>query len=364
MDRRKFLQFSLSLGSLYVLDSIVSSCARSLPKTIMEDPILHGLQIIDAHAHPDQFHHIRPARIDESSTLQKMMKVGMAASVFAAVGDSPFFSATPTTTFYKSAQNQLKRVHKLIDSGKVKLITKAHEIPRATKNHYIPGAIMAIEGGDPLEGKVERVEEFYKLGVRIITLVHYRNNELGDIMKSWRNSNPGPYNNGLTKVGRKVIERMQEIGMIVDVAHAHPQTLKQIVEMNPNPLLDSHTNPCPTEDFQECGRMRTWKDMELIAKTGGIICTWPWAFSRQNYKRQTFLNWAQEILEMKKRLGIEHVGLGTDGGGNIPHFIKGYRDICDLPKLVAAMEEVGLTQEDTEAYMGGNFHRLLQRCIG
>ncbi len=308
MDRRKFLQFSFSLGTIWVLESIVSSCAPSPIKTIIDDPMLHGLQIIDAHAHPDQFHHIRPGRIDESSTLQKIIKIGMAASVFAAVGDSPFFRATPSTTFYKSAQNQLKRVLRLVDSGKVKLITKAHEIPSAPKNHYIPGAIMAIEGGDPLEGKVERVDEFYKIGVRIITLVHYRNNELGDIMKSWRSSNPGPYNNGLTKAGRKVIERMQEIGMIVDVAHAHPLTLKQIEEMNLNPLLDSHTNPCPTEDLQECGRMRTWKDMESVAKTGGLICTWPRAFHRGNYKRQTFLDWAQEILEIKNAWALSMLG--------------------------------------------------------
>ncbi len=223
---------------------------------------------------------------------------------------------------------------------------------------------MAIEGGDPLEGKVERVDEFYQLGVRIITLVHYRNNELGDIMKTWGNSPPGLYNNGLTKTGRKVIERMQEIGMVVDVAHAHPQTLKNIGEMNPKPLLDSHTNPCPSEDAKECGRMRTWRDMELVAKTGGIICTWPWAFWRGDYKRTTIFHWAQEILEMKKRLGIEHVGLGTDGGGNIPRFLEGYWDIGDLPKLVTAMKQVGLSKEDIQAYMGGNFYRLLQKCLG
>jgi len=364
MERREFLRLSLTLAALGSFHNLIMACAHSSAYQTADQSIFPGIQIIDAHAHPDQFHHLRPSRIDASSTLRKIINLGMAASVFAGVGDLPFFSSNPSTTYYKSALNQLKRVQKLVDSGKVKLITKAPEIPIVTKNHYVPGAIMAIEGGDPLEGKVARVDEFYQLGVRIITLVHYRNNELGDIMKPWRNAHPGPYSNGLTKAGRKVIERMQTIGMVVDVAHAHPRTLKQIVEMNPKPLLDSHTNPCPTEDLQECGRMRTWKDMELIAKIGGVICTWPWAFIRPNYKRQTFLDWAQEILEMKRRLGIEHVGLGTDGGGNIPRFIKGYRDILDLPKLTAAMKEVGLTKEDIKAFMGGNFYRILQRCLG
>lgn len=363
MNRRRFLQYSLSLGTFWALDSLLSSCA-SARKAAMDKSIFQGVQIIDAHAHPDQFHHLRPSRVDDSSTLQKIITIGMAASVFAAVGDLPFFSPTAPTTFYQSTKNQLRRIQKLVDAGKVKLVRKTSDIPKETGKNYIPGAIMAIEGGDPLEGKIERVDEFYQLGVRIITLVHYRNNELGDIMTPWRNSDPGPYSKGLTKAGRKVIERMQEIGMVVDVAHAHPETLKQIVEMNPHPLLDSHTNPCPFAEPEQCRRLRTWRDMELVAKTGGVIGTWPWAFQRANYKRQTFLDWAQEILEMKKRIGIAHIGLGTDGGGNIPRFIKGYRDIRDLPKLAAAMKEVGLTDEDIRAYMGSNFYRVLQRCIG
>lgn len=84
--------------------------------------------------------------------------------------------------------------------------------------------------------------------------------------------------NGLTRAGRKVVERMQDLGMVIDVAHAHPITLKQITEMSSKPLVDSHTSPCPVEDSSKCGRFRTWKDMELVAKTGGVVCTWPWAY--------------------------------------------------------------------------------------
>jgi microsomal dipeptidase-like Zn-dependent dipeptidase len=67
---------------------------------------------------------------------------------------------------------------------------------------------------------------------------------------------------------------------------------------------------------------------------------------------------------MKKRLGMDHVGLGTDGGGSIPRFIEGYRDVRDLPRLAAAMQEAGLLPEEIKAYMGGNVYRILQECIG
>jgi microsomal dipeptidase-like Zn-dependent dipeptidase len=78
----------------------------------------------------------------------------------------------------------------------------------------------------------------------------------------------------------------------------------------------------------------------------------------------TFRDWAREILEVKQRIGIDHVGLGTDGGGGLPARIAGYRNIMDLPKLAGAMLEVGLTWEDVRAYMGGNVERVLKTCLG
>jgi microsomal dipeptidase-like Zn-dependent dipeptidase len=104
--------------------------------------------------------------------------------------------------------------------------------------------------------------------------------------------------------------------------------------------------------------------MELIAKAGGVVCTWPFGYKQAETSRITFLDWAKEILEMKKRFGMEHVGLGTDGGGSLPGLIEGYRDIGDLPKLIEGMQVVGFSQNEIAAYMGGNFHRVLRSCIG
>lgn len=83
-----------------------------------------------------------------------------------------------------------------------------------------------------------------------------------------------------------------------------------------------------------------------------------------NFRRTTFADWAKEILEMKTRLGIEHIGVGTDGGGHLPMHIDGYRDVRDLEKLARAMLDVGLSRDDINAVMGGNIYRVLQACIG
>jgi len=367
MNRREFLcysgfcGFSLTFGNFF-------SCAQAPSVTKDGKLSTTGIQIIDAHAHPDRL--IPPGRtrawLDKSSTLESIKSSGMAASSFAAVGDQVFLGRGRfQETEFNNTKAQLDWwLEGIIKSGQARLVLKTSDIPKSSGPNHPPGAILSIEGGDPLEGKVDRVNEFYKMGVRIITLIHYRNNELGDVMKMSRNLDPGPRNHGLTSAGRKVLERMQEMGVVVDVAHAHMNTLKQVVEITQKPLIDSHTNLCSFKDPPRCGRFRTWKEMEWVAKTGGVVCTWPFAYGRESIRRMSFLDWAGEILEMKRRLGMEHVGLGTDGGGHLSRLIEGYRDVMDLVQLAKAMQEVGFAQDEISAYMGGNFYRVLRSCIG
>lgn len=367
MNRREFIRHSAFCGLSLTFGSLFS-CAQpaKVPTDERMSSLLKGIQIIDAHAHPDRYIHDPRSQIDTTSTLKAIKKLGMAASSFSAVGDMTYLSQgrVPGTEYHNTKIQLEYWIKGLVKTSKVKLILKSSDLPNEINPNTPPGAILAIEGGDPLEGNPDRVNEFYNLGVRTITLIHYRNNELGDVMKRWKNLDPGPTSNGLTPAGRKVSERMQDLGMVIDVAHADSTTLKQIAEASSKPLADSHTSFCPGESPSRCGRFRTWKDMEIVAKTGGVICTWPFAYSWGSFSRKTFLDWAREILEMKKRLGMAHVGLGTDGGGHLPQLIEGYRDISDLGHLAVAMQEVGLSQGEIAAYMGGNFYRVLKSCIG
>ena len=203
-----------------------------------------------------------------------------------------------------------------------------------------------------LEGRADRVNEFYKLGVRIIQIVRVHNNELGDIMRALPDVDPGPYSGGLTPKGRAVIDRMQEVGVVVDVAHASKTTLKDVVAYCKKPVLDSHTNLCVTGN--NCGRTRTWKEMEWIASAGGVVC------SRTISK--TIRDWANELLEMKKRIGIEHIGIGTDGGGGFQR-VPGYNDVRDLGKLAESLTDVGFTREELAAFMGKNVYRVLAKYL-
>ena len=102
----------------------------------------------------------------------------------------------------------------------------------------------------------------------------------------------------------------------------------------------------------------------MITETGGIVCTWPFGwYVDESHHRMSFLDWAKENLEIAREIGIEHKGLGTDGGGQLPQLIEEYGSILDLPKLVEAMDEVGFKRKEIGAYMGGNLFRVVKECI-
>ena len=352
MNRRDFLRNTLKATIGMALSGMIYP-KSSLANAKNGKSLLNGMLIIDPHAHPD----MNPEYWKGPAVGFRLMKeLGIAASGYFAIGDFPQISRTPSGTYYDMAVRMIDYWMKtVVQKGQVKLISKMSDIP--APGTEIPGAILGLEGGDALEGRVDRVDEFYKLGVRIITIVRVHNNELGDMMAARQGLDPGPYKGGLTPKGRAVIDRMQELGMVVDVAHASTATLKDIVAHCQKPIIDSHTHLCATG--KNCGRARTWKEMEWIANTGGVVCCRPVGWETKPSK--TFRDWANELFEMKKNIGIDHVGIGTDDGSGFPK-VSGYKDIRDLSKLAEALVDVGFTREELAAFMGKNVYRVLGKC--
>ena len=347
MNRRDFLRNILNaMMGMALVRTIYPT--PSLASATKGKSLLDGMLIIDPHAHPD----MNPEYWkDHSDSFRFMKEVGMAASGYFAIGDFPQRLRTPFGSYFDMAVRMIDYwMNTVVRKGHVKLVLKMSDIP--APGTETPGAILGLEGGDALEGRVDRVDEFYKLGVRIITIVRVHNNELGDMMAARSGLDPGPYSGGLTPKGHAVLDRMQELGIVVDVAHASTATLKDVVEYCKKPVLDSHTNLCVTGN--NCGRTRTWNEMEWIASTGGVVCSRPIS--------KTILDWANELLEMKKRIGIEHIGIGTDGGGGFQP-VSGYNDVRDLSKLAEALTDVGFTREELAAFMGKNVYRVLGKYL-
>jgi microsomal dipeptidase-like Zn-dependent dipeptidase len=347
MNRRDFLRNTLRATVGVALGGMIGPIPP-LASATNGKSLLDGMLIIDPHAHPD----MNPEYWkDQSASFRFMKEIGMAASGYFAIGDFPRASKAFVGSYFETAVKMIDYWKAtVIQNSQVKLVLKMSDIP--APGTEIPGAILGLEGGDALEGRADRVDEFYKLGIRIITIVRVHNNELGDIMRALANLDPGPYSGALTPKGRAVIDRMQEVGVVVDVAHASKATLKDVVAYCKKPVLDSHTNLCVTGN--NCGRTRTWEEMEWIASTDGVVCSRPIS--------KTIRDWANELLEMKKRIGIEHIGIGTDGGGGFQR-VPGYNDVLDLIKLAEALKEVGFSRDYLAAFMGKNVYRVLGKYL-
>jgi microsomal dipeptidase-like Zn-dependent dipeptidase len=348
LDRRNFL---IRVGTAGLASSI-ATLGYGSEQGAAEN--VAGPLIADPHAHPFQFFGSRST--DRTTpTLELLQDANVALCAFAAVGDMTYQRGRIGMPFSDTVR-QLEQVRHLEEKGQLGLVRKATDVLTLSAHKACHG-LMAIEGADALEGQLKNLDSFYAYGVRQITLLHERNNELGF---NQRSREDGP----LTRFGIETVERMNSLGMVVDVAHASTETLKSIAATTTQPLVDSHTSPfLPGEEGTGSRRLRTWQEMEWVAKTGGVVCTWPFAYVGKSSERTTLRHWAEEISMMKSRLGIEHCGLGTDGGGGLPRVVDGWKSIASLPRLMDAMRGVGLSQSDVAAIVGGNFLRVLSKCL-
>ena len=353
MKRRQFLSICSVAGLAALLND--SSSAFGQEPLAMAPDDLRGLLIIDPHAHPEQMHGSR--RYDPTTPSLSMLKsAGVALCAFSAVGDATFFRGGSGTPF-NDTQAQLGRARRLAEKGELQLVLGRGDLQALKPAPDVPFGLLAIEGGDALEGSLENLDAFFRDGVRMMTLVHERDNEIGH---NQRSDTDGP----LTPFGAQVVEHMNELGMLVDVAHAKTATLKSVTEVAKMPIIDSHTGPfLPGEEGRGSRRLRSWQEMEWIAGTGGVVCTWPFGFSGRRSERTTLRHWAAEVMRMKSRLGIEHCGLGTDGGGGLPQVVEGWESIASLPALARALRDAGLSANDLAAFVGGNVVRVLDRCL-
>jgi microsomal dipeptidase-like Zn-dependent dipeptidase len=378
MNRRDFLKCSTAFAGSILLRG--TWAFADCPEGVKRCGFPVGMLLIDAHAHPEIFP-CTSRFCDQASTIDKMKKIGMNASTFAVVGDSQLSDSQGNLTrhdyLFSEILEDLAGVQEFVDEGRVKLVKKSKDIPNYNQSaKFKPGAIFALEGAIPLAKNddhstttdlkviLPRVDALHDLGVRIITIMHFWSNELGAVMTD---TNP-PGGGHLTATGQAIVEQMIKRKMMVDVAHAHANTLQDIVRIaieHKVPIFDSHTGLAHQAGLGS--RRRTIDEMEIIGQTGGLVCTWPvQACNSTGCVRTSFEDWANETVEIAGAIGIGHVGLGTDGGGigNLAKLIDGYESILDLPKLVEAMEEAGIAKSDISAYMGGNFKAFMKKCVG
>lgn len=203
-------------------------------------------------------------------------------------------------------------------------------------------AILATEGLHPLEGKLENVDKLYDAGFRMAGLTHFFDNEVGG-------SAHGLEKGGLTPFGRQVVQRLQEKGVLIDLAHASKVVIDDVLAMTRKPVLVSHTGVVGT-----CPGPRNLTDAHLqrIAATGGVVGIgyWDGAVCQSDVPHIV-----RAIRYAVDKVGVEHVALGSDfdGATSTPF------DASGLVLVTQGLLEAGFTEPQIRALMGGNVQRLL-----
>jgi membrane dipeptidase len=206
-------------------------------------------------------------------------------------------------------------------------------------------AILGIEGGHVIEGQVDRVGELVRRGVRFMSLTHLANNELGGTSTKLMGNRP------LTPLGREVLEAMAHHGMALDVAHASPAMLPEL-------LAHPTARPfCSHAGVQ--GATPMWRNLDdatlkAIANKGGVVGI---IFAPQFVGGWKLTDVVRHIEHAIDVMGEDGVALGSDYDGMIP-LPQGMRDVRDLRRLTEAMVNRQLPIRVVEKVLGHNFRRF------
>jgi membrane dipeptidase len=263
------------------------------------------------------------------------------------------------------------------------------DIRRAKKQKKI-AALMGIEGGHAIENSLMALRDFYRLGVRYMTLTHNNTNDWADACCDVSR------HNGLSDFGKEVVREMNRIGMLIDISHVSDKTMSDVLDISTAPVIASHSSARAL-----AARPRNIPDdlLRRIAKNGGVVMInfYPVFIDQKaidasaardvrlkpqrdalsaRYKNDpkrleeelTKLNEANPLPptplsvlvdhfdHVAKVAGIDHVGIGSDFDG-VPYLPEDMKDIAQLPNLTYELLRRGYSERDVRKVLGENFLR-------
>tara|TARA_B100000401_G_scaffold376241_1_gene276475 strand:- start:513 stop:1664 length:1152 start_codon:yes stop_codon:yes gene_type:complete len=316
--------------------------------------------------------------------------------------DAPFMSIYIPAEFQKSggakklADSLINLVVKITNSFPTKFALANN--PSDIKDNFSKGLIslpMGIENGAAIEKKLENIDYFFERGIRYITLTHGKDNAICDSSydstKTW---------NGLSQFGRKVISKMNSVGMMIDISHVTDKAFYQAIEISRTPVIASHSSPRKfTPGFER--NMSDDMIIKLAESNGLILINFGSSFVNElsnkkfdqidrkveNWKIKNKINDIKEINKFKNRIieeekpfatiedvinaidhvvklvGIDHVGFGSDfdGLGNtLPYNLK---NVSDYPNIILGLLKKNYSEEDIEKICYKNLFRTWNEIL-
>lgn len=277
--------------------------------------------------------------------------------------------------------------------GDLELASTAADVRRIQKTGRV-ASMMGVEGGSQIDNSLPALRMFHALGVRYMTLTHVRHNDWAD------SANEAPRKEPLTAYGKAVVHEMNRIGMLVDISHVAPATMKAALAATRAPVIFSHSGARGLADHP-----RNVPDdvLPLLAANGGVVMAtfvpgyinrarqvWEAARAAENARSNappysglyigqperadaamkvweaanpmppvTIKDVADQIDYLVKRAGVDHIGIGGDLDG-IDSTPTGLEGVEAYPALIAELLRRGYSEADCEKIAGGNVLRVLE----
>jgi len=273
------------------------------------------------------------------------------------------------------------------------------DIERAHREHKL-AACMGIEGGHSIENDIHLLRDYYRLGVRYMTLSWSNTNELADSSGDIDDAKV-QHHNGLTDFGKQVVLEMNRLGMMVDISHVADKTFWDAIATTKAPVIASHSS---SRALTNAPRNMTDEMLQAVAKNGGVVqVNFFNGFIDENFRKaaeaqkpeveaakQKYMEqlkstgkevnfieidrlereWMAKIPRppltalidhidhIAKVAGVDHVGLGSDFDGVSGQTPQGIDSAADLPKITQALLDRGYSAEDVKKILGGNLLRV------
>lgn len=328
------------------------------------------------------------------SDIRRFFEGGIDVQVFSVFCDEKFGKDTA----FKFANIEIDSLHAIINRNpdRLLLVTSPAELEKSVAEGKL-GCMIGVEGGHMIEESLGNLESFYKKGVSYLTLTWNNSTSWASSAKDESNKEAG--SKGLNEFGKQVIDKMNALGMMVDLSHTGEKTFWDVIKHTHKPVLLSHSSA-----YALCPVFRNLKDDQIkaVAANGGVIQVNFYSGFLDpsfNKKRQQLLSkrknesdslkklaWADykisEWLAKKyaaefnairppfsiildhidyiaKLAGVDHVGIGADMDG-IESLPKGIDGVEDFPKITRGLLQRGYSEEDIYKILGGNFIRVFK----
>jgi membrane dipeptidase len=356
--------------------------------------------------------------LDAQVTLPKMKSGGLDVAWFIVYTGQDTLSTEGYDKAYENAMSKFNAIHRLVEDiapNEIELALTSDDVRRIDAAGK-KVAMIGIENGYPIGLDISRVEEFYNLGGRYMSLAHNGHSQLSD---SHTGEATGEWlHNGLSPLGKDVIKEMNRLGMMIDVSHPSKEAMRQIIELSEAPIIASHSAARSVSD-----ESRNLDDQQLkwLKENGGVVQTVAldsyvnkekvetreeelqklalevadslgvtWYTSREdvmalnNEEQEAFFEYYKKVMDlandkaesiagfppavnvsdlvdhidyMVELIGIEHVGISSDfdGGGGI----EGWNDASETFNVTLELVKRGYTEEEIAMLWSSNLLRVL-----